>query len=168
MTHRLWGAATASVLACLAAGCGLGFGASPDPMEVCDGVTRSVGGCDPDQPTFAGQSCDAVAEEFGRQLDARLVPILAGNDVVDGEHKSVRMAHFQALLVTRANLHLQTAGIDLRCPAEAFLGVAERHFSDDLRSKAGTYLFGTGEPRAYEDWRADLLRTLSAVEDEVD
>jgi hypothetical protein len=148
----------------IVAGCGAISGQDPtNQSDVCDGVGRSVGGCDADQPTFSGETCLDVAGEFGRQLDERVVAILRGDDIVDGEHKSVRMAHQQALLVSRVNQHLRSGAVDQACPAEKFLDDAELEFTPELRETAGDFLFGSG-PRPYEEWRADLLKTLGAIE----
>jgi len=150
----------------LLAGCGLQSPSDDAIATVCDGVGSNLGGCDADQPAFTSTSCDGVAAEFGAQLDERIVPVLRGEDVVDNEHKSVRMAHVIALVVTRANLYLRSDEVSLRCGSADFLDTAEAEFSPDLIEGAGEVMFGSG-PRPYSDWRADVLKSLGAIEQDL-
>jgi hypothetical protein len=162
---RSFAAITWLVLALGLGACGLLVQSPVATPAVCDGVDSGLGGCDPDQPQFTGTSCESVAREFGAQLDDRLVPILEGEDVVDGEHKSVRMAHAVALMVTRVDQYLTSPATALDCRASSFLDVAEEEFSPELEDNAGKHLFGSG-PRPYSAWREDLLTTLDAIERE--
>ena len=151
------------VLAVGLGACGLVVQSPVASPAVCDGVDSGLGGCDPDQPEFTGTTCESVAREFGAQLDDRIVPILEGNDVVNGEHKSVRMGHAVALMVTRVDQYLGLPAVALNCHAAQFLDDAEQQFSAELADNAGKYLFGSG-PRPYSVWRADVLKALDAIE----
>ena len=151
------------VLAVGVGACGLVVQSPVATAAVCDGVDSGLGGCDPDQPEFTGTTCESVAHEFGAQLDDRIVPILDGDDVVDGEHKSVRMGHAIALMVTRVDQYLGLPAVALDCQAAQFLDVAEQEFSAELADNAGKHLFGSG-PRPYSAWRDDVLKTLDAIE----
>jgi hypothetical protein len=155
--------ATVMALTVVVSACGwLQSDAMASPT-VCAGVGATVGGCDANQPVFSGDTCDEVAREFGVQLDERLRPILAGADVVDGEHKSVRRAHAEILLVSRVKEYLRSDDVALQCAPEEFLDAAEEEFSAELIETAGQHLFAS-EPRPYSEWREDLLRTLGAIE----
>ena len=155
--------ATVVALTVLISACGWVQSDAVASPTVCAGVGATVGGCDANQPVFTGDTCEKVAREFGGQLDERLRPILAGADVVDGEHKSVRMAHLEILLVSRVNEYLRSDDVALQCAPEEFLNVAEDEFSAELIETAGQHLFAS-EPRPYSEWREDLLRTLGAIE----
>ena len=109
------------VLAVGLGACGLVVQSPVATPAVCDGVDSGLGGCDPDQPEFTGTTCESVAREFGAQLDDRIVPILEGNDVVNGEHKSVRMGHAVALMVTRVDQYLGLPAVAVNCHAAQFL-----------------------------------------------
>lgn len=134
----------------------------PQP-EICDNVHRGLGGCDDDQPQFSGTTCDDVGREFGTQLDARVVKILDGPDVVDHERKSARISSTEFLLVTRANQHLRRVGIVQECGLEDFLAAAEPVFSEKLRAQVGNYLFEF-EEHTYDEWLANLRKTLRAID----
>jgi hypothetical protein len=138
---------------------------APDPHQVCDGVERSLGGCDAEQPTFTGRTCEAVGTEFGEQLDRRIVAILAGEDVVDSQGKSARVTAAEYLLTTRANQHLRAIGIVDQCGADEFLAVAEAEFSDALKTDLGPALSEFQDHQyTYEEWRANLRLTLRAID----
>lgn len=138
---------------------------APDSNQVCDGVQRTLGGCDANQPTFVGDSCSEVGAEFGAQLDRRIVDILRGAEVVEGQAKSARVSAAEFLLTARANQHLRRIGIVADCRADEFLAAAEPHFSDELKAGLGPALSQFQDhPYTYEEWRVDLLQTLSAID----
>jgi hypothetical protein len=137
----------------------------PDPHEVCDGVERTFGGCDPDQPSFTGDSCSAVGAEFGVQLNQRIVAILRGDDVVDGQGKSARVNAAEYLTTTRANQHLREIGIVADCGGDEFLAAAEAEFSDELKTDLGPALSEFQDHEyTYEEWRANLRKTLRVID----
>ncbi len=57
--------AFAWTLAILLTGCAVGLGGSP-PLEVCNGISAEMGGCDSDAPSYEGTDCETVGREFGR------------------------------------------------------------------------------------------------------
>jgi hypothetical protein len=156
--------AVATLCGLIIAACG-----TPDPNEVCDGVQRSLGGCDGNQPTYAGTTCDEVGREFGIQLDSRIVDALEGQDVVDGLAKSARVTNAEYLLVARANQHLRRSGLIADCSATTFFEAAEREFSDELKSELGPVLSEFQDHEVtYEEWRAGLLDKLSVIDEDED
>ena len=158
-------AAVATLLTCLmCVACGV-----PDPNEFCDGVQRTLGGCDENQPTYAGTTCEDVGREFGAQLNDRIVDALGGDDVVDGLGRSARVTNAEYLLVIRANQHLRRSGIVDECSAAPFLAAAEPHFSDELRSELGPMLSEFQDHEiTYDEWRAGLLDALSVIDEDED
>jgi hypothetical protein len=149
----------AVVLVLCAASCGL----LPSDDEVCDGISAEAGGCDRDQPSFAATTCGAVAAEFGRQLDVRVLAVIDGPESVGGEPRLVRMNRYMSLVVGRANQYLRSEGLIDECddPA-AFAAAAEPMFSDRLREKAGDYVF-EGTRVTYQVWRDELVRVLGIL-----
>ena len=148
---------------------GAACGNQPDPNEVCDGVQRTLGGCDENQPTYVGKTCEEVGLEFGEQLNSRIMDAIDGDDVVDGLAKSGRVTNAEYLLVVRANQHLRRSGIIDECSAAAFLAAAEPEFSDELKSELGPVLSEIQDRQiTYDDWRADLLDTLSVIDEDED
>jgi hypothetical protein len=119
--------AVASLVALMCVACG-----TPDPNEFCDGVQRTLGGCDENQPTYEGTTRSEVGREFGVQLNSRIMDAIEGDDVVDGLAKSGRVTNAEYLLVVRANQHLRRSGIVDECSAAALLAAAEPEFSDEL------------------------------------
>ena len=157
--------AAALVAGVLAMGAIVTVALTPDPHYVCDGVERTFGGCDPDQPTFTGNGCSAVGAEFGVQLNQRIVTILQGDDVVDGQGKSARVNAAEYLTTTRANQYLREIGIVADCGADEFLAAAEAEFSDELKTDLGPALSEFQDhDYTYEEWRADLRKTLRAID----
>lgn len=161
-TRRLFLAVAALAVALTIVGSVAVLALKPQPA-ICNGIDRQLGGCDTDQPVFNGSTCEAVGIEFGDQLDQRIVKILGGPDVVNGERKSVRISAAEFLLTGRANQHLREIGIIAECGADHFLAAAERRFSDTLRAEVGDYL-SEFEHHSYADWRADLRKTLRAID----
>ena len=155
--------AVASLVVCLLCiGC-----IAPNPDEICDGVQRTLGGCDEDQPTYAGTTCEDVGREFGEQLNSRIMEALEGDDVVDGLAKSARVTNAEYLLVIRANQHLRRSGIVDECDASSFLSAAEPEFSDELKSEIGPALSEFQDHEVtYDEWRAGLLDKLSVVDED--
>jgi hypothetical protein len=149
----------AVALVLYAAGCGL----LPSDAEVCDGISAEVGGCDRDQPSFEATTCEAVAAEFGRQLDVRVLAVIDGPESVGGEPQVVRMNRYMSLLVGRVNQYLRAVGLIDDCDdAASFAAAAEPMFSDRLREQAGDYVF-EGTQVTYQVWRDELVRLLGIL-----
>ena len=135
--------------------------------EVCDGVSRGTGGCDPDQPEFTADTCAGVAREFGIQLEERSLPIMDGPAVVNGEGRAVRLLHLNGLMTARVDRYLRRAGLVDDCGTDEFLIAAEAEFSDDFKRRAGEYLYD-GQSRPYTEWRAELRQFLSVIDQDED
>jgi hypothetical protein len=158
-------AAVLFVLAITVGGCAPNPDAQPEP-SFCDGISSAVGGCDPDRPTFAGTSCEAIAHEFGEQLDRRLVAIHGGPEDPEAS-KAVRAQHFTTVAASLANNHIREIGLIKECSAEPFVAEAETRFSADLRDHAGE-LLADGDPVPYDQWRDELLDLMALIDLEED
>jgi hypothetical protein len=134
---------------------------------VCDGISSELGGCDADRPSFAGTTCEAVAQEFGDQLDSRLLAIHRGPDS-GGESKSVRATDYAIVAASLANLHLRRIGLIRECSAPDFVRVAETRFSEDFRSVAGALLHDGDVPASYAEWRDWLMALMTIIDSEED
>ena len=149
------------VLAGLIAGCGPSATATP---ESCDGVAAEMGGCDPDQPTFAGTTCAEVGAEWGEIVDERVLAVIDGPATANGSHKSVRLKDAQVLAYVRAVQHMQEIGILDSCHSAEFIGAAEPKFSPELRSSVGGAMYD-GEPVVtYTEFLADVVRTVGGLD----
>jgi hypothetical protein len=131
--------------------------------SVCDGVSSDIGGCTAERHPFVGASCEELAKEFGGVLDRQVVALL--NAPTDpSQAMSVRLKQTVVILTTDMNTKLRELGLAETCDVPAFLAVAEPEFSADLRAKVGSALFD-GEPAAtYDDWLADVTRTLAVID----
>ena len=129
----------------------------------CNGIDAAVRGCDSDLPSFLATTCDAVADEAGRQLDARLTAIYGGPEETDGETRAVRAGQAESLTIGLANQHLRRIGLTGKCPSQPFVARMELAFSDTLRQRAGAFLYD-GQPVSYETWRADLASIATILD----
>lgn len=145
-------------------GCGsLGLGASPTP-EFCNGIAAETGGCDADLPTYSGTDCEAVGAEFGRQYGERALRIFDGPAVINGNARSSQLANAAVVSVQLANKHLRDNGMVADCDAETFLAAAELTLPAGFRERIGDYLFGETQQSSYEEWREDMLRFLTVID----
>lgn len=130
----------------------------------CNDISAEVGGCDPDAPSFTGETCDELAAEWGREVDRRLSEIIEGGDVIDGEHRSVRAHKALVLPTLLVSARIRELGLTPPCDADAFASSAESTFGDTLRKGVGGVLYD-GDPQVtYEQWRAEMVRALAAIE----
>lgn len=141
-----------------------------DPNAVCEGVSAEVGGCDADQPTYTALTCEGVGQEFGTELDRRVVAIINGAARVDGESQAVRAGHTVFLVTARANQvtaranqHLRDRGMVKTCGGDEFMRAAEARFSPALKARAGDYLYDS-TTRPYAEWLADVRRTVGVID----
>jgi hypothetical protein len=111
-----------AALAC--SSCSGGSSSTPDD-RVCDGIQASIGGCDANQPTFVGTTCEAIATELGDQAVQRLQAIVAGPDIVNGYGRSGRVQLLQSLITVRARQQLERQGLAApgKCDPAAFLNL---------------------------------------------
>ncbi len=166
MVLRIVGLMCASALTL--AGCTIG---TPPSDDVCGGVPADMGGCDPDQPTYAAVDCDGLAAEFGQEIDGRLRAIIEGPESVDGNGRSVRALNAVILSVTRLNEYLRDEGLIDDCSAPPLLAAAEQEFSQSLREHAGSLMTETeitGEVHGYDDWYALVLDHLGVIDEDED
>jgi hypothetical protein len=125
-----------------------------------------IRGCGTPVPTFVGQSCAEVGQEFGSQFNARLVTIIHGPQVVDGADRSAHATYSQMYLSDRANKYLRDNGMVKACDADEFVRAAEPMFSAEVRANAPILLF---DPQAtYADWIAGVRKEIGIIDLEED
>lgn len=134
-----------------------------DPNAVCEGVSAEVGGCDADQPTYTALTCEGVGQEFGTELDRRVVAIINGPARANGESQAVRAGQAMGLVTVRANQHLRDRGMVKACGVDEFMRAAEARFSPELKARAGDYLYDS-TTRPYAEWLADVRRTVGVID----
>jgi hypothetical protein len=150
------------VFAGLVAGCGA-LGSSPKPSS-CDGISSLAGGCDPDQPAFAGTTCAEVGAEWGTIVDQRILAVIHGPSNVNGNARSVNTKNAMVLAFIRAAQHMEALGILDDCHSAEFIGAAEPNFSPELRSSVGAAMYD-GEPVVtYTDFVTDALSTVGSLD----
>lgn len=138
---------------------------TPTP-SICDGIGADIGGCRSDLPVFEGEDCAAIGREFGAYLNDETLAIVQGPSDVDGEARSVRLKQAMTLMASLANTQLDALGLRSACDAPQFLAAAEPEFSDELRATVGDALFD-GQPAAtYQEWFADVERSVSVIDTE--
>ena len=147
----------------IAAGCGLAPSAGP---AVCDGISSELGGCDPDRATFVATECATIADEFGRQLEAKVLQIVDGPESAE-ESKAVRVGAVTVVTASLANRHIRRQGLIRECDAETFVADAETAFSERFRSTIGGYLHD-GPVVDYQTWRSTLVTKLGILDVEED
>lgn len=158
---RLLVGAVLCLLVMTAAGC---ITAPGDPNHVCDGIPRDLGGCEADQPRFTGTDCGAVGREFGAELDRRVLAIIDGPALVNGESQAVRVTSAIGLVSARANQHLRRNGLVDDCGVDEFLDAAETAFSDRLRADVGSYLYDDQTEHTYEEWLETVRRFVVVID----
>ena len=135
----------------------------PNPNEVCSGVPRDMGGCEPNQPTFAGVTCAEVGREFGSEVDRRGLDIIAGPQIVAGQSRASRMIVMTVLVTARANQYLRAQGLVAECGVDEFVAAAESQLSEPFKERVGAYLYD-GSPRPYGEWLENLRRTVRVID----
>jgi hypothetical protein len=158
---------TAVFLIASLSACSFLQGAPTNQREVCRGVQRESGGCDPNQPAFVGETCTEVGREYGKQLDDRMVEVINGPAISQGKARSSRALDVTVLVTARANEYLRNSGMVAACDADEFLSAAEPVFSMTLKENAGA-LLSEFEEHDYEDWFADLREAVLVIDTEED
>lgn len=137
----------------------------PTP-SFCNGIDSTIGGCEENLPQFKATDCAGTGEEFGALLDERTRAILAGPTAVEDKARSVRLKHAMALLSILANQHLRELDIRRTCDAPEFLAAAESRFSAELRGSVGAALYDGNPPATYEEWLAEVRRSIAVIDTE--
>ncbi len=156
----------AAVLAALfVAGCEIlaGASASPTPPQSCNGISAEIGGCD-NPPHYVGTNCDALAGEWGRVVNDRVVAVIQGPAVVDDAQRSARIQRVLVLATTTLALHLGQIGLLGDCSAAAILSGAEPEFSAELRAGIAGALYDGNPTATWEQFNAEALRALSVLD----
>ena len=154
-----------TLLVLLLTSCGL-TGGTPTPA-FCDGIDAELGGCDSDRPTFSGETCSAVAQEFGRQLSERAVRIFDGPQTVDGNDRTAQLTHVMVLHIQLANKHLRDTAQAVDCDVPEFIEAAVVAFSPEFRERVGANAFH-GQIVSFEQWLEDLERFLIVIDQDED
>lgn len=137
----------------------------PGSTQVCDGISSDVGGCEP-RHSFTATTCEGLSEEWAREMDRRIVPIL--RDPTQDPNQAASVLLRQALVVVTSDMNGRRRSQNLAqdCEVEAFLSAAEPQLSDELKASVGDFLFD-GSPRAtYEEWLDDVRLVLRMIEED--
>jgi hypothetical protein len=147
--------------AALLVGCGA---TAPPSPTICDGISSEMGGCDPDRPIYAGETCEEIGREYGTQVDRLSLAIFNGPDDPEGS-SAVRFRQVNTVAAVLANKRLRDLGIVDECDADEFMAAAEQQFSMEFHDQAGIYLYD-GPPQPYEAWRAETYDLIAGLIDE--
>jgi hypothetical protein len=161
VTHRSV-AVTCLALGLLVAAC-TGTAEATQP-PTCDGISADMGGCDEDQPVYAGTTCEDLAKEWGNKVDRRLTAIIDGPAVVDGKAKSAQHSDVLVLTSTRLAMYMDRLGLLERCDVPEFLPIAETQFSDKLREGAGSIIYDGDPVVSYDEWLAGVTRVIIVID----
>jgi hypothetical protein len=141
---------------------GCGTGTPSATSGICDGVPAEMGGCEADQPTFAADTCDGMAIEFGDQYDRRALHVIDGPAIQDGQSRASQLTALNALMATRALIHLSGLRPAKTCNVDAFITELETRLSSGLKSRIGDFVYD-GTTRPYAEWRANLRQVLTVL-----
>lgn len=131
--------------------------------DSCDGLPRDIGACSSNRPTYSGTSCAEVAEEWGKQLDTRVVAIINGPADAQGKGRSSRLLDVDILTTQLANKYLRDTGLTAQCQTEEFLATGEAQFSQQTKDGVGLIMF-EGEPEVeYSEWRGRLEQFIDSI-----
>jgi|GEM_PF-5447397 len=136
----------------------------PSPT-VCDGVSSEAGGCTLSRHTYTSVTCQDLAEEWATVVDATVVGVLHGPAEVEGQGRSVLLRQVVVIATVDLNEHLRDLGLRGSCVAGDFVATAEPAFSEELRAGVGDALYDGLPPASYEEWLADVLKTVRIIED---
>ena len=143
--------------------CGLVAG-EPTPSS-CDGIAAELGGCDPDRPTFSGETCSAVGDELGRQLSERAIRIFDGPQSVDGNDRTAQLTHVMVRHILLANKHLRDTGQAVECDVPEFTEAAVAAFSPEFKERVGANAFHD-QTVSFEEWLEDFKRFLIIIDED--
>ena len=153
----------------LVAGC-LGVEATP-PLNpepsICNEIPSTFGGCDPDRPVYAGSTCPELAAEWGRDIDRRIVAVIRGPAVANGNAKSARNVDTLVLSSMVLRMRLDELGIRASCGLDEFWPIAEQQFSTDLRSGAGAILWDGDPVVTFDDWAVRAKDIVGMIENDL-
>jgi len=72
------------------------------------------------------------------------------------------------MVITSGNLNerLRTVGLRASCDVPEVMDIAEPLFSPVLKAGVGNAMYDGNPPANYDEWRADLRRTIQVIDDE--
>jgi hypothetical protein len=149
------------IFAGITSGCSLAQGTLTP--TTCNGISSELGGCAADLPTFTGTTCDQLADEFGPAMDAAVMKVINGPNVVNNEAQSVRLTSANIVITTLATNRMIELGIIEDCKMPAFLDRAALGFSPELKTRVGSIVYDNDPPAGYQDWIAILTRIMGAI-----
>jgi hypothetical protein len=163
-TTRILGLATLVLAIASSAACDA-VGQAPAPT-VCDGVSSEAGGCDAGRHLFVADTCADLAREWAGALDRAVVAVLDGPPDVGQQGRGVRMK--QAMVITSVDLNerLRTLGLRAACDVPEVMEIAEPLLSPALKAGVGNAMYDANPPATYDEWRADLLRSIQVIDHE--
>jgi len=139
-------------------------GSSFPSQTVCDGISSDAGGCTAERHSFAATTCDGLAREWATVLDRQVVTIVNGPPD-PGRAVSVRLKSAVSIVTIDLNTKLRALDLAADCDVPKFMDAAQPGFSADVRAKVGAGLYDGDPVATYEDWLADVKRTLAIIDD---
>ena len=134
-------------------------------QRVCDGISSEVGGCEP-RHSFAARTCSGLAEEWARELDRKVTPIVRDPDQDPNQAASVLLRQALVVVTVDMSTRLRSRGLAGECDVPTFLAAAEPHFSAELKGGVGPLLFDGVPPTTYRDRLDDIRKLLRVIEEE--
>ncbi len=153
----------ASLLA--VSGCQGVLGPTTTPgASLCNGIPSDIGGCAPDRPSYTATTCEGLAEQWGAEVDRRVVAIINGPANADGKQRSVRLTEAIRLSSILAGMRMIELGIHESCDVANFLPIGKQQFSEELKAGIGGVLYDGDPVASLADWEiASLVTSASST-----
>lgn len=136
---------------------------STPATSVCDGISAEMGGCTSARYRFSADTCEGLAREWATVLDGQVLAILDGSPDT-AQAVSVRLKQAVVVATTDMNTRLRSLGLAETCDVPAFMAAAEPLLSAELRQKVGAGLYDGNPAATYEEWIADVERTVAVID----
>jgi hypothetical protein len=164
-TTRLLRAALLLAIVAVSASCIAGAGsATPSPAVCPDGISTEMGACDT-RHVYTGSTCAELAREWVGVLNATAGPVVTGPPTVGDQARSVRLHLAMVTSAVGVNARIRELDLARECDVPGFMAVAEPLLSPELRSGAGQAMYDGDPVASFDDWLADLRKTLRVIDD---
>lgn len=129
----------------------------------CDGLPREIGACDNTRPVYSGETCEAVAAEWGAHLNERALAVIEGPAVANGKAMSSRLYDVETLVSQLANKHMRDSALTPQCEPEAFFLTGESQLSPEVVERVGGIMYEGNPTVEYEEWRIRLQEWITLI-----